>query len=263
MATQRDELVAQGISVQQGRVQVLSGLDFTLRSGDAPVGLVGESATGKSTLARALVGKLKTSQGLVTLNGRKITSVSLRDKKFRDSAVRFIPQNGAFDGNDSVLPGEKLIKTAFTKARRAGRESGLDATTMFDLVGLAAHDVNRPVHYISGGQKQRLALAVALATRPRILILDEPVTALDEPSRRSVMRDVMAWCADDGTGVLLISHDLPLLEQVTETTHVLAEGRIVESGPLRELMAQPQHQVTRDLATALPHAYITAGAMRR
>ncbi len=262
MAAQRDELVAQGVSVRQGRVQVLADLDFTVRSGDAPAGLVGESATGKSTMARALVGQVKADRGQITLNGRKITSVSPRDKKFRDSAVRFIAQNGAFDGIESTQTAEKLIKAAFKKARRAGRESGLDAKTMFDLVGLASHDADRPVHYISGGQRQRAALAVALATRPRILILDEPVTALDEPSRRAVMRDVLAWCADEGTGILLISHDLPLLEQVTTTTHVLAEGKIVESGPLRELMASPQHQVTQDLATALPKAYLTAGTMR-
>lgn len=76
------------------------------------------------------------------------------------------------------------------------------------------------------------------------------------------MRDVIAWCAHEGTGVLLVSHDLPLIEQVTSTTHVLAEGKIVESGPLRDLMASPVHQVTKDLATALPKAYLTAGAMR-
>lgn len=262
MATQRDELVARGVSVQQGRVQVLSELDFTIRSGDEPIGLVGESATGKSTLARTLVGQLKADRGQVMLNGRKISSVSLRDKKYRDVAVRFIAQNGAFNGNDMLLTGEKLVKAALTKARRAGRESGLDAPTMFELVGLAGHDANRRVNDISGGQRQRLALAVALATRPRILILDEPVTALDEPSRRTVMRDVMAWCAQEGTGILLISHDLPLLEQVTSTTHVLADGKIVESGPLRDLMAAPKHQVTRDLAIALPKAYLTAGAMR-
>lgn len=262
MAAQHDELVARGVSVRQGRVQVLSDLDFTLRSGDAPAGLVGESATGKSTLARTLVGYLKPDQGQVTLNGRKISSASPRDKKFRSTAVRFIAQNGAFTPNDSVLPGQKLVKAALTKARRSGRETGLDAASMFDLVGLATHDTTRPVNNISGGQRQRLALAVALATRPRILILDEPVTALDEPSRRSVMRDVIAWCAQEGTGVLLVSHDLPLIEQVTSTTHVLAEGKIVESGPLRDLMASPVHQVTKDLATALPKAYLTAGAMR-
>lgn len=263
MAAQHDELVARGVSVRRGRTQVLSDLDFTVRSGDAPAGLVGESATGKSTLASTLVGELKADRGLVTLNGRKISSVSPRDKKFRGSAVRFISQNGAFTASDTALSGQKLVKAALTKARRAGLETGLDAQTMFDLVGLATHDTTRGLSYVSGGQRQRIALAVALATRPRILILDEPVTALDEPSRRSVMSDVMAWCAQEGTGVLLVSHDLPLIEQVTSTTHVLADGKIVESGPLRELMASPVHQVTQDLATALPKAYLTAGAMRR
>lgn len=262
MAAQRDELIARGVSVRQGYTQVLSGLDLTLQAGAEPMGLVGESATGKTTLARTLVGQIKPDQGTVTLNGRKISSSSPRDKKFRDVTVRFISQNGMFSAKDSVLTGEKLLKSAFTKARRAGRESGLDAQTMFDLVGLAAHDAARAVNYISGGQRQRLALAIALATRPKILILDEPVTALDEPSRRTVMRDVVDWCAQEGTGILLISHDLPLLEQVTTTTHVLAEGRIVESGPLRDLMTSPQHQVTRGLAEAIPQAYLTAGAMR-
>ena len=261
MAAQHDELIARDLSVLRGRQEVLTGLDFTLRAGDAPVGLIGESATGKSTLARALMGVTKPSAGTVTFNGRKVTSVSLRDKKYRDVSLRFVSQNGAFTPSDSLMPGSKLIQAAFTKARRAGQESGLDLAAMLTLVGLAPHEVERPINNISGGQRQRLALAIALATRPKILIPDEPVTALDEPSRRVVMRDVSEWVSRHGIGLLLISHDLLLIEQVTATTHVLADGKIVASGPLRELLANPSHPVTRGMATALPQTYMTASTM--
>lgn len=261
MAVQRDELIARGLSVQHGSLRVLDGLDLTLRSGDEPVGLIGESATGKSTLARVMVGQTKPQGGAVTFNGRRVAGLSPRDKKYREVALRFVPQNGAFSPSESAQVAQKMVKTAFTKARRAGRESGLDLEAMLTLVGLAPHDAARPVNDISGGQRQRLALAIALATRPRILILDEPVTALDEPSRRIVMRDVSEWIGEQGTGLMLISHDLPLIEQVTSTTHVLADGKIVATGPLRDLFANPTHPVIQGMAGALSQAYLTAGTM--
>lgn len=263
MAAQHDELIASDITVYLGAQDVLVGASLEMRSGDDPIGMVGESATGKSTFARALAGQTKTYSGTVTLNGRRIMSSSPKDKKFRNAVLSFVSQNGAFGPKDSALAGIKLLTSAFTRARRAGRETGLTPDTMLDLVGLQPHDAARPVNYISGGQRQRLALAIALATKPRFLILDEPVTALDEPSRRVVMRDVVDWAQAQGTAILLISHDLPLIEQVTTTTHVLAEGRIVESGPLSELMADPQHRVTRDLAGSVSEAYLTAGAMSK
>ncbi|MGO1315773.1 MAG: ATP-binding cassette domain-containing protein [Cellulomonadaceae bacterium] len=262
MAERRDELSATGVVVRHGYVPVLDGLDLTIREGDPPTGLVGESATGKTTLARTLLGVLKPVAGSVTFDGRRLGRMGRREKRVMQAAVGSVRQNGLVSVKDERRSAAELLVAAFTRARRAGRETGLDPEAMLALVELEPDVAVRPPVQLSGGQRQRLALATALATRPSILILDEPVTAIDEHARRSVMGKVAAFAAEHGTGMLLISHDLPMLSQVTERVHVLAEGRIVESGPLRDLMTSPQHEVTRGLSAALPQAYLTAGALR-
>lgn len=262
MAAQNDELVATDISVNHGSVPVLTGLNLAVRAGDPPTGLIGESATGKTTLARTLTGNVKPGQGSVTFNGRRLGRLSRRDKRELEAAVGYVRQNGTVQVKDERRPASALLADAFKRARRAGRETGLGPDEMLELVELEPHVALRPPVQLSGGQRQRLALAVALATKPSILILDEPVTAIDEHARRSVMGSVGAWANEHGVGLLLISHDLPMISQVTQNVHVLAEGRIVESGPLRELMTSPEHEVTRGFATALPQAYLTAGAVR-
>jgi ABC-type glutathione transport system ATPase component len=125
-------------------------------------------------------------------------------------------------------------------------------------VGLEPRYLPRTLHSLSGGEKQRLALADALASRPEILVLDEPATALD-PALREAVADQLVDLAAVGVGLLVVSHDLRMVDRLTDTVHVLADGQIVESGPLRRLLAEPQHEDTRELAEAFPEA---VGAFR-
>ncbi|HYQ76414.1 ATP-binding cassette domain-containing protein, partial [Cellulomonas sp.] len=149
-------------------------------------------------------------------------------------------------------------QSTLNDSRKAGRATGLQPEDVLARVGLEPRFLDRTLHSLSGGEKQRLALADALATRPEILVLDEPATALD-PALREAVADQVAAIAATGVGLLVVSHDLRLVDRLADTVHVLGEGRIVESGSMRSLLSDPQAAETRELAEAYPEA---VGAFR-
>ncbi|MCG2803489.1 MAG: ATP-binding cassette domain-containing protein [Cellulomonas sp.] len=245
-------VVARGVVAGYGGVPVLDGVDVTVGPGDA-VGLLGASGVGKSTLLAVLGGEIPATLGSVAFEGHRVFKPARRDRKMLRARLRTVHQNG-LTGLDPTQNVERAVRGALDEARAAGRSTGRDAPAALDLVGLPAGFAGRRIGTLSGGERQRLTLAIALAPRPDVVLLDEPLTAVDPRMRIELARLVAEVAAAEGIGLLVASHDMALLEALTRTVHVLAEGRLVEHGPLRSLLADPQHEATRELAAALPLA---------
>ncbi len=233
---------------------VLSGITLEVRGGDDPVGIVGPSGVGKTTLVRALQGQLRPTRGTVTFNGRAVHRLPRRDGKQFKAAVRFTSQD-SLTVTDPRLTVARSLGVALGEARKAGRTHGTSMNDLLDAVALPAQFASRRLVTLSGGEKQRVALAAALATRPEILVLDEPLTAVDPQARADLARRLAPVMADLDTAVVLVSHDLELVERTCRTVHVLADGAFVASGPLGELLGdEEQPPPVRALAAAAPLA---------
>lgn len=232
---------------------VLRGIDLRIESGTPPVGIIGASGAGKTTLVRALTGELRPSRGTVTFDGRSVRRLPRREAKHFHAAVRFTSQD-ALTVLDRRLTVARRLTLALADARKAGRTHGTTVADLLDAVGLAPSFATRLLATLSGGEKQRVTLAAAIATRPQILVLDEPLTAVDPQARGDLARRFAETSVELGTALVLVSHDLELIERTCETVHVLADGEFVAHGPLAEVLAQSDHSAIRDLAQAAPLA---------
>lgn len=246
-------LRAERLTAGYGGPDVVRGVDLELATGAPPVAIVGASGAGKSTIVSTLVGQVRPTAGRVTWSGRTVTRVPMREKKHFRAQVRRVAQEG-LTGVDPRWTVDRAVTAALTEARRAGTPSGRTVTDLLSDVALEHRFAARTVGSLSGGERQRLALAVALATRPAVLLLDEPLTAVDPGMRGEVVRRLADATAAVGTAVLLVSHDLELVGRLCPTVHVLADGTFVASGPLHEVLATSPHAAVRDLAEAAPLA---------
>nr|WP_169166595.1 ATP-binding cassette domain-containing protein [Cellulomonas taurus] len=251
MTVSHSSVVAQEVWAGYGGASVLTGVDLSISPGET-VGLIGRSGAGKSTLVQVLLGLNKPTHGRATYGGRPVSRLSRKEKKAFRATVRVVHQEG-LSGADPRTTVERLLLNTLNDARKAGLATGQEPTDVLATVGMEPRFLSRTLSSLSGGERQRVVLANALATRPEILILDEPATALD-PGLRDTVTDRIAELTAAGVGLLVVSHDLRMVDRLTSVTHVLAEGKIVESGPVRQLMSHPQHEETRALAEALPEA---------
>lgn len=246
------QLIARDVWASFGATPVLGGVSLELAPGDA-VGLIGRSGVGKSTLIEILAGSTEPDRGSVTYDGRRLAKPSRRDKKSLRARVRVVHQNG-HGAADPLATVERAVRGALADARSAGRSTGMDEVQAITAMELPPTMLKRKVGSLSGGERQRLALALALATRPEVLLLDEPLTALDQSMRTHLAGVLAQRIAADDIAMVLASHDVRLVEQMTRTVHVLADGRLVENGPLSEVLANPQHPDTQEFVAALPEA---------
>ena len=231
-------------------VEALRGVSFTVRAGRS-LGIVGESGSGKSTLARLVMALEAPTSGSVRLLGRDLNALPAAEliAARRDFQMVFQDPYGSLDPRQRVarIVAEPLIGVAGLDARQRVAEA-------LDAVGLRASDADKYPHEFSGGQRQRIAIARALITRPKLIVADEPVSALDV----SVQAQVLNLLADlqEGFGVtyLFISHDLAVVDHVCDDVAVMQAGRIVEYGPTAQVLSQPAHAYTRTLLAAVPGA---------
>lgn len=258
MSTTTNALSATGLVAGYGSTPSIRGVDLTVAQGGGPIGIVGSSGVGKSTLLQAVTGGLKLRSGRVTFDGRTVGRLGLRDKKRFGVAVRSVAQNG-FGGLNPQQTVERAIEGELTKARKAGRPTGGTAADVLALMLLEPRFLGRSISSLSGGERQRLALAAAFSTRPDVVVLDEPTTALDQSLKDAVVRRLVKIVAERSTGLLVASHDLELVSRVCTTVHVLADGTFVESGTPQDLLTNPAHPATQEIADALPAA---VGAFR-
>lgn len=253
MTAKTSSLTAHAVVAGYGSTPSIDGIDLAVSPSNGAVGVIGRSGVGKSTLIKAMNGELKVRGGRVNFDGATVGRLGMRDKKRFGVSVRTVAQNG-FSGLDSRQTVGKAIDGELTKARKAGRATGASAADTIAVMFLEPHFLGRTIQSLSGGERQRLAIAAALSTRPDILLLDEPTTAMDQSLKDAVSRRLAEIVAAENIGLLVASHDLDLINRLCPTVHVLADGAFVETGSLQTLLTDPQHDATRELAEAFPEA---------
>ncbi len=252
------------ISYAAGRtdVPVVRGVSFEIRAGRA-LGLVGESGSGKSTVARTLLAHLRRGSrivgGAVEVAGDDVFALSpAATRELRGGTAAVVAQNAGQALTPSMRVGRQL--------REALESHGLPSEDerveeLIRLVRLPdpATIVRRYPHQLSGGQQQRIAIAMAVAARPRVLVLDEPTTALDVVTQAAVLTLIRDLARELGMAVLLVSHDLGVVSTMVDEIAVMRDGVIVEHRPTAELFASPEHPYTRELLAAIPGGPGAAG----
>jgi oligopeptide/dipeptide ABC transporter ATP-binding protein len=232
---------------------ILTGVDLNVWPGEI-VGLVGETGSGKTTLARAIVGLVKLAAGQVTIDGQQVSG--LRGRALRAERRRGTVQLVFQDPLRSLDPDLKVADIVAEGLRIRGGlkpgEIGGRVRGALSEVGLDTSVLDRTPGQISGGQRQRVSIARALATQPRLLICDEPVSALDASSRNHILRLLDRLRRSLGLPILLISHDLSSLAGVADRVAVLYRGQIVEDGPADQVFGSPRHPYTALLMASAP-----------
>jgi peptide/nickel transport system ATP-binding protein len=230
-----------------GRVRVVDDVSFELERGGS-LGLVGESGSGKSTLVRAVLGLVPCS-GSVRIAGRELVGA----RGARLAAARAPAQLVAQDPSGSLDPrvkvGSSVIEPLVARGARP-RELGPRVAELLSQVGLSPSHAERYPHELSGGQRQRVAIARALAPEPSLLVLDEPVSALDVSVGAQLIALLDELRRARGLTLLFVSHDLALVRALTADVMVLEAGRVVERGPTEEVLRAPAHARTRSLVLA-------------
>lgn len=240
-------------------VVAVDEVSFDLHEGET-VGLVGESGSGKSTTARLILGLLRADSGQITFLGQchdPSNKASMR-KMRRHMQMIFQDPDGSLDPRMTVgdIVGEPL------RAQQIGtrREQIKSAAELLERVGLHGDDVARYPGQFSGGQKQRIGIARALAIEPKLIVCDEPVTALDVSVQAEILNLIRQIQSDTGVSFLFIAHDLAVVRQVAHRVVVMQSGRIVEQAPTEEFFMQPKHEYTQALLRAMPVADPDAAA---
>ncbi|MBQ4770821.1 dipeptide ABC transporter ATP-binding protein [Pectobacterium versatile] len=230
--------------------KALQGVSLTLPQGST-LGIVGESGSGKSTLARCIVQLYQPDSGEIQFDGRNLTRLGRRELREYSRHIQMVFQDPYSSLNPRQQVGEIVAKGLLIQG--VPRAEALEKVkTLFTLVGLDKHAIQRYPHEFSGGQRQRIGLARALALEPRILVADEPVSALDV----SVQAQILALLADLrerlGLSMIFITHDLRVAAQVCDRLIVMQAGKIVEQGTTQHLFQHPQHAYTQQLLSAIP-----------
>ncbi|MEU8319047.1 ABC transporter ATP-binding protein [Nonomuraea sp. NPDC048881] len=239
-----EDLVVEHRSPGRPVVRAVAGASLTVRAGEV-VGLVGESGCGKSTLARAVCGLNPVTHGSIAFEGQQVTPLGLRRRKL--TGIQMVFQ----DPYASLNPRRRVGDQIADGLRTAG-DTRTDPADLLERVGLPREFAGRHPHEFSGGQRQRIAIARALAARPRLLIGDEPISALDASAQAQVARLMRDLAVDSGAGLLFISHDLSVVRLIADRIAVMYLGKIVEVGETAEVWDDPKHPYTKALLGAIP-----------
>lgn len=217
-------------------------------------GLVGESGSGKSTLLMSILGLLPRSAvvtGEILFDGVNLLELAENDlRRLRWNKISLIPQSAQNSFTPVLTIGRHISEVLEVHMRMSGLEANKRIDQLLEEVGLAAAVSRRYPHELSGGQKQRAAIAIALACSPRLLLADEPTTALDVITQAGILELLVRLRRDTGFSIMLITHDLPLAATVCDSLMVMYRGQIVERGAPRAIISNPRHGHTRDLVNS-------------
>ena len=249
-----------GLEVSYGRVPqpVVHGVDLTVRTGHR-VAIVGESGSGKSTTAAAAIGLLpgtgRVTGGTIEFDGEDVTAAGERRlRQLRGRQIGLVPQDPMSNLNPVARVGRQIAETLVTHGLARGRAARERAVELMTEAGIpdAARRARQYPHEFSGGMRQRVLIAIALACEPQLLIADEPTSALDVTVQRQILDHLERLTDARGTSMLLITHDLGLAAERADDVVVMWQGRVVETGRAAQILRDPQHEYTRRLVAAAP-----------
>ncbi|HVQ92064.1 MAG TPA: ATP-binding cassette domain-containing protein [Mycobacteriales bacterium] len=259
-----DKLIVEYPAGGFGRKQpfrALNGVSLDIRPGET-VGLVGESGSGKTTLGRAVLGLAPVTGGAIRYNGRDISQLSRSKRRELSSEIQVVFQD-PYTSLNPALTIEQILTEPLTIRKVAKAEATSRVRELLDQVRLPADAGSRLPREFSGGQRQRIAIARALALDPRLIVCDEPVSALDLSTQARVLALFKEIQERTGVAYLFVSHDLAVVRLLSHRVAVMHRGEIVEWGDGDQVTARPQHPYTRTLFLAAPVPDPVAQAERR
>jgi oligopeptide/dipeptide ABC transporter ATP-binding protein len=246
-------------ATERGEINAVEDIDFDLNEGEI-LGIVGESGSGKSVTALTIMGLLprppaRIVAGKIKFAGQELTALSEpRMERIRGSGISMVFQEPMTSMNPVFTIGEQIMETVRAHERASAAEQRKRAIDMLDLVGIpsASRRLGDYPHQLSGGQRQRVMIAMALACRPKVLIADEPTTALDVTIQAQVLDLLMDLRDEFGMAIVIITHNMGVIAETADRVLVMYAGRIVEQAPVATLFEHPAHPYTRGLLECVP-----------
>jgi oligopeptide transport system ATP-binding protein len=234
-----------------GTVKAVDGVNLTLHQGEI-LGLVGESGCGKSTLGRTILQLIPPTEGTVILGGRNLTVLKGDDLRYARADFQMIFQDPYASLNPRITVFDTLAEAIQAHRKVPSHELPQRVRALMEKVGLSARFVRKYPHEFSGGQRQRIAIARALAVEPKLIIADEPVSALDVSIQAQIINLLAKLSREMHLTLIFISHDLSVVKHISDRIAVMYLGRIVEIGPAEQVFHRPLHPYTKSLISAIP-----------
>lgn len=243
-----------GLFERSSRLAAVSGVSFTVPDSGSTA-IVGETGSGKTTTARIIMGLETATRGTVAVDGVDLVPRPRpAERRRRARVMQMVFQNPMLSLDPHQAIGTAIREVVEFHGLRSSDESRARVLELFAAVGLDSRLASSRPHQLSGGQCQRAAIARALAAEPKLLVLDEPVSALDVSTQAQILNLLADLKAELGLSLLTISHDLALVRQLADDVVVMSRGEVVESGPVDDVLTRPQHDYTRRLVDAVPES---------